>query len=82
MLVADLGCESPVVSRGTERSTRLLGFVFVLLEPAPFRAVVDPRPAGTEFEVSTTVETPPVPTRYVVVVEQTEPDTPRPTPTE
>ena len=45
---------------------------------------VDPEPAGTELDVSTTVDVEresELPTRYVVVAEQREPDTPRPTPT-
>ncbi|MFC7229170.1 hypothetical protein N0B31_17350 [Salinirubellus salinus] len=45
---------------------------------------LDPKPAGTEVDVSTTVDVESEaerPTRYVVVVEQREPETPRPTPT-
>lgn len=45
---------------------------------------VDPKPAGTAVDVDTTVDVEAddeLPTRYVVVAEQREPDTPRPTPT-
>jgi hypothetical protein len=45
---------------------------------------VDPKPVGTEVDVSTTVDVEreaELPTRYVVVAEQREPTTPRPTPT-
>ena len=45
---------------------------------------IDPKTAGTEVDVDTTVDVESeseLPTRYVVVAEQREPDTPRPTPT-